>query len=61
MDSPTATLIGILNDRVETLRANGDLDEACHAANAAVDKAQRALSSEYDSIDTFASVPETGA
>ncbi len=58
MDSPTATLIGILQDRVETLRATGDLDEALHAATAAVEKAQHSLGPNLDSIDAFASALE---
>jgi len=58
MDSPTATLIGILQDRVESLRAAGDLDEALHAANAAVEKAQQSLGPNLDSIDAFASTLE---
>ncbi len=58
MDSPTATLITILKDRVEALRAAGDLDEALHAANAAVDKAQQKLGPNLDSIDAFASILE---
>ncbi len=58
MDSPTATLIGILQDRVETLRAAGDLDEALHAATAAVEKAQHSLGPDLDSIDAFASALE---
>jgi tetratricopeptide (TPR) repeat protein len=61
MDSPTVTLIGILRDRVESLRANGDLDEALHAANAAVEKTQHTLSAEYESIDNFASCLELRA
>ncbi len=58
MDSPTATLIGILQDRVESLRAAGDLDEALHAANAAVEKSQQTLTQNLDSIDAFASTLE---
>jgi tetratricopeptide (TPR) repeat protein len=58
MDSPTATLIGILQDRVETLRAAGDLDEALHAATAAVEKCQQTLAPDLDSIDAFASALE---
>ncbi len=58
MDSPTATLIGILQDRVESLRTAGDLDEALHAANAAVEKAQQSLGPNLDSIDAFASTLE---
>ena len=55
MDSPTATLIGILQDRVESLRAAGNLGEALHAASAAVEKSQQSLGPNLDSIDAFAS------
>lgn len=58
MDSPTATLIGILQDRVTTLRAAGDLNEALHAASAAVEKSHQALGTNLDSIDAFASALE---
>jgi tetratricopeptide (TPR) repeat protein len=58
MDSPTATLIGILQDRVAALRAAGDLDEALHAASAAVEKCQQSLGPDLDSIDAFASTLE---
>ncbi|MBC8128463.1 MAG: tetratricopeptide repeat protein [Gloeobacteraceae cyanobacterium ES-bin-144] len=58
MDSPTATLIGILQDRVTSLRAAGDLDEALHAASAAVEKSQQSLGTNLDSIDAFASTLE---
>lgn len=58
MDSPTATLIGILQDRVQSLRDAGDLDEALHAANAAVEKSQQSLGPNLDSIDAFASTLE---
>jgi len=58
MDSPTATLIGILQDRVETLRAAGNLNEALHAASAAVEKTQQSLNPNLDSIDAFASALE---
>ena len=58
MDSPTATLIGILHDRVESLRAAGNLPEALHAASAAVEKSQQMLSPNLDSIDAFASALE---
>lgn len=58
MDSPTATLIGILQDRVESLRAAGNPREALHAANAAVEKSQSALNPNLDSIDAFASALE---
>ncbi len=55
MDSPTATLIGILQDRVESLRAAGNLNEALHASSAAVEKSQQTLGPNLDSIDAFAS------
>lgn len=58
MDSPTATLIGILQDRVQTLRDAGDLAEALHAASAAVEKCQQSLGPDLDSIDAFASTLE---
>lgn len=58
MDSPTATLIGILQDRVESLRAAGNLKEALHAATAAVEKSQQTLGPNLDSIDAFASALE---
>ncbi len=58
MDSPTATLIGILRDRVEALRAAGNLSEALHAATAAVEKSQQTLGPNLDSIDAFASALE---
>jgi tetratricopeptide (TPR) repeat protein len=61
MDSSTATLIGILRERVNTLRAAGDLEEALHAANAAVERTQQTLSSEYDTIDAFVSSLEIRA
>ena len=58
MDSQTATLIGILQDRVQSLRSAGDLDEALHAASAAVEKCQQTLGPNFDSIDAFASTLE---
>ena len=58
MDSPTATLIGILQDRVESLRSAGNLDEALHAASAAVEKSQQTLGPNLDSIDAFSSALE---
>jgi tetratricopeptide (TPR) repeat protein len=58
MDSPTTTLIQILRERVDSLLTAGDYDEAVHAATAAVDKAQQALSSDLESIDEFAATLE---
>ncbi|MGE9270746.1 MAG: tetratricopeptide repeat protein [Verrucomicrobiales bacterium] len=53
MDSPTANLIHILRDRVDELVTAGNYDEAVHAATAAVEKAQQALTPELDNIDEF--------
>ncbi len=58
MDSPTATLIGILQDRVESQRAAGNLQEALHAAAAAVERSQHSLGTNLDSIDAFVSALE---
>jgi tetratricopeptide (TPR) repeat protein len=58
MDSSTATLISILQERVESLLAAGDLEEALHAANAAVERAQHTLAPDLDSIDAFANALE---
>jgi tetratricopeptide (TPR) repeat protein len=61
MDSPTATLINILRERVESLRAAGNLEEALHAANATVEKSQQTLTPDLDNIDAFASSLEIRA
>lgn len=61
MDSSTATLISILRERVEDLRAAGDLEEALHAANAAVEKTQQALTTDFESIDLFCQALEIRA
>ena len=58
MDSPTATLMQILRERVAKLVEEGNFDEAVHAASAAVEKAQQSLSPDLDSIDEFASALE---
>lgn len=58
MDSATATFIGILQDRVENLRAAGNLNEALHAATAAVEKSQQTLGPDLDDIDAFSSALE---
>ncbi|MEM9236299.1 MAG: tetratricopeptide repeat protein, partial [Verrucomicrobiota bacterium] len=58
MDSSTVTLIQILRKRVDDLVAQGNYDEAVHAATAAVEKTQQALSSDLDSIDEFADALE---
>jgi len=59
MDSPTANYIQIMHARVETLRTEGNLQEALHAASAAVEKCQRALSPDLDTIDAFTMSLET--
>jgi tetratricopeptide (TPR) repeat protein len=58
MDSPTATLIGILLERTETLINAGDHGEALHAANAAVEKAQMSLGPDLDTVDVFVNTLE---
>jgi len=61
MDSSTANLISILRERVNDLREAGNLDEALHAATAAVEKCQQVLEPDFDSIDAFASALEIRA
>lgn len=61
MDSSTSTLIGILRERVDRLVAEHNHDEAVHAANAAVERAQHELSSDLDSIDHFVDALEIRA
>lgn len=61
MNAQTSTLITILRERVDALRQGGDLDEALHAAGAAIERAQYELNSDFDSIDTFASSLEIRA
>ena len=58
MDSPTAKLIQILRDRVDLLVSDGNYDEAIHAATAAVEKAQQALSPDLESIEEFVATLE---
>lgn len=53
MDKPTANFIQIMRERVFTLREQGDLGEALHAAHALVDKCQQMLSSDLETIDAF--------
>ena len=61
MDSSTANLISILRERVNDLLEAGNLDEALHAATAAVEKCQQVLEPDIDSIDAFASALEIRA
>lgn len=61
MDTPTANLIQIMKDRIEAHRDAGNLHEALHAANAAVEKCQHALGTDLETIDAFATSLETRA
>ncbi len=61
MDTPTANFIQIMQDRVQALRNDGNLHEALHAANAAVEKSQHSLSPDLDTIDAFANSLESRA
>ncbi len=61
MDTATANLIQMMLDRAESLRAKGDLHEAVHAANAAVEKCEQQLGPELDNIDAFANSLESRA
>jgi tetratricopeptide (TPR) repeat protein len=61
MNSETASFLNILRERVDDLRKGGDLDEAVHAANAAVEKAQEELNTEPQSIDAFVDAVEVRA
>ncbi|MGA0845171.1 MAG: hypothetical protein ACO3RV_01405, partial [Luteolibacter sp.] len=53
MDSATATLITIFKERAEQLLAEGNLDEALHAANATLEKAQNLLSPAIEDIRSY--------
>jgi len=53
MDTATANFIQMLLDRTDSLRQKGDLDEAVHAANAAVEKCEQQLDPDLDNIDAF--------
>lgn len=61
MDTPTANVNEMMQDRVKALREGGDLAEAMHAANAAVEKCQRSLGGDLDSIDAFVNALEVRA
>lgn len=61
MDSATTTLISILQDRVKSLLNAGNLEEALHAASAAVEQSQQKLGTSLPSIDLFASTLEIRA
>jgi tetratricopeptide (TPR) repeat protein len=55
MDSANANLIGILCERATSLHESGNLIEAYHAANAAVNTAQQTLDTDLDSVDAYVS------
>ena len=61
MDTDTANLIRMMRDRTESLRQKGDLHEALHAANAAVEKCEQQLGPDMDNIDAFVNALESRA
>jgi tetratricopeptide (TPR) repeat protein len=61
MDTATANFIQMMLDRAESLREEGNLHEALHAANAAVEKCEQQLGPDLDTIDAFANSLETRA
>ena len=50
-----------MRERVESLREEGNLEEALHAATATVEQCQKSLGQDLDSIDAFAAGLETRA
>ncbi|MBK1882364.1 tetratricopeptide repeat protein [Luteolibacter pohnpeiensis] len=61
MDSSTANLIAMLRERIDSLRNAGNLEEAVHAASAAVEKCQQSLGPDLEHIDAFATALEIRA
>ena len=61
MDTATANFIQLMLDRAESLRTKGDLSEALHAANAAVEKCEQQLGPDFDHIDAFVTSLESRA
>lgn len=61
MDTPTANILQIMKERISTLREEGNDKEALHSAGALIEKCQRALSTDLDTIDAFAGALETRA
>lgn len=61
MDTATANFIQLMLDRTESLRENGDLHEAEHAANAVVEKCEQQLGPDLDIIDAFVNSLESRA
>lgn len=54
METPTANFIQMMLERAKSLQAEGNLNDALHAVNAAVDKSERDLGPEPSRIDSFA-------
>jgi len=54
MDSATVSFLQMLRDRAADLMSKGDVEEAVHAVNAAVQKAQSTLSNDEGSVVAFA-------
>ena len=58
MESTKVNLITILRDRVGELCEQGNFSEALYVANTAVEKAEKELNTDLESIATFASALE---
>jgi len=58
MDSATANILEIMTERVKTLRAEGNADEALHAATALVEKTDQELNTDVDRIDAYVNALE---
>lgn len=61
MDKATTNFIQMMLDRSESLREEGNLHEALHAANAAVEKCEKQLGPDLETIDAFAKALERRA
>ena len=61
MDTPTAKLIELMQERVVSLRAVGNLQDALHAANAVVQRCEQELGPDLETVDAFASSLEQRA
>ncbi len=53
LDTAIANFIQLMLDRAETLRTKGNLSEALHTANAAVEKCEQQLGPDLDHIEAF--------
>lgn len=61
MDSATVSFLHLLRERVQALVDEGNLDEAVHAASAAVEKAQQTLNNDFETVDEFVDALEVRA